>query len=268
MQSAVELKRIFQDGWNLPERIANYVRNVREFEEEEPIEAWRASLEPALNATGRLRVLDVGTGPGVFACLYAEMGHECVGLDFSNTMLAEARRRATERKADCTFVFGDAEEPPFDAESFDAVSSRHVLFNLPRPGVAVRHWVRLLKPGGRLIVIGDEHLDQSDAISSRLRGAMRRHVPKRPGGPRPGWNPSPDYLKAVSQCPLFRHSSGAIRAVMEAAGLEDIRLSPTEAIQAFRQQHRDHRHGQNGGIYVLAGTKPSIDREDSGPRPA
>jgi ubiquinone/menaquinone biosynthesis C-methylase UbiE len=78
--------------------VDNYVRNVAEgeFREGATAHAWRAALETALSAAGRLRVLDVGTGPGVFACLYALMGHESVGLDFSRRMLAAARRHAAD----------------------------------------------------------------------------------------------------------------------------------------------------------------------------
>jgi ubiquinone/menaquinone biosynthesis C-methylase UbiE len=237
MRSAADLKRIFQEGWNIPARVDNYVRTVAEGEfcEGATAQAWRSALETALSAVGRLKVLDVGTGPGVFACLYAQMGHECIGLDFSNRMLAAARQRAAELTLDCAFVFGDAEEPPFDADSFDCVSSRHLLFNLPRPGVAVRQWVRILKPGGKLILIGD---DSGERRSSTLAAGARRILGRslrRFSGSRPrGWNAGPDYIKAVSECPLFRHTAGAIQAVMEAAGLQDIRSCPTEDVYYAR----------------------------------
>ena len=92
MQTASELKTIFQDGWNNPERVDNYVRNVAngEFQDTPILRAWRECLEAALAAEGRLQILDVGTGPGVYACLYSEMGHQCTGLDFSDRMLTEA----------------------------------------------------------------------------------------------------------------------------------------------------------------------------------
>ena len=90
--------RFFRKAGIFPPGVDNYVRNVAvgEFREGATAHAWRAALETALSATGRLRVLDVGTGPGVFACLYAQMGHESVGLDFSRRMLAAARRHAAD----------------------------------------------------------------------------------------------------------------------------------------------------------------------------
>jgi SAM-dependent methyltransferase len=262
MRSAADLKRIFQEGWNIPARVDNYVRTVAEgeFRDGATAQAWRSALETALSAAGRLKVLDVGTGPGVFACLYAQMGHECIGLDFSNRMLAAARQHATDLALDCVFVFGDAEEPPFEADSFDCVSSRHLLFNLPRPGVAVRQWVRMLKTGGKLILIGD---DSGERRRSSLAAGARRMLGRSLGRlsrdrPR-GWNAGPDYIKAVSECPLFRHSAGAIRAVMEAAGLQDIRCCPTDEIYYARQKSYSLLRRWNfppTRPFILVGIKP------------
>ena len=83
----------------------NYVRNVAEaeFTGGECCEAWYEALCAAIRVSGNLDVLDVGTGPGVFACLYARMGHRCVGLDFSRRMLAEATKRAGQLKVACEF---------------------------------------------------------------------------------------------------------------------------------------------------------------------
>ena len=134
------------------------------------------------------------------------MGHYCTGLDFSERMLGVARQCAAELKLYCTFVFGDAEAPPLSDATFDVVSSRHLLFNLPHPGVAIRHWFRLLKPGGRMILIGNEHLQQSpQSLAARSKQLLRRCLRASRQRRVPGWDPGPDYLDAVSQCPLFKH---------------------------------------------------------------
>jgi SAM-dependent methyltransferase len=262
MRSAADLKRIFQEGWNIPARVDNYVRNVAEgeFREGPTAQAWRTTLETALSAAGRLKVLDVGTGPGVFACLYARMGHECVGLDFSNRMLAAARRFAADLTVDCAFVFGDAEEPPFEADTFDCVSSRHLLFNLPHPGVAVRQWVRVLKPGGKMILIGDDSCDRrASSLTAGVRRILGRSLLRLSRRRGRGWNAGPDYIKAVSECPLFRHSAGALWAVMEAAGLQDIHSCPTDDIYAARVKSRAPMRRWNfppTRPFILVGAKP------------
>jgi SAM-dependent methyltransferase len=259
MRSAVELKQIFQAGWNIPARVENYVRHAGEFTDGESHGAWRRALDEALSTPGRLKVLDVGTGPAFFACLYSQMGHECTGLDFSERMLGVARQRAEELRVDTKFVFGDAEEPPFADKTFDAVSSRHVLFNLPRPGVAVREWVRVLKPGGRLVLIGNEH-DAESAASLAVRGKqlVRRWLGRGKRRGVPGWQPAPGYRAAVGECPLFRHGSGALRAVMEAAGLEDIHTVATDDIQRARRKspRRDSHPTRPSRFFILVGVKP------------
>lgn len=260
MRSAAELKEIFRAGWNIPARIDDYVRHISEFTAGESHVAWRDTLTRALPAAAQLRILDVGTGPGVFACLYVQMGHEVVGLDFSERMLAVARQRAADLRVDCSFVFGDAEEPPFDDGSFDVVSSRHVLFNLPRPGVAVRQWVRLLKPGGRMILIGNENsVDQSASLAACVRRLAQRYRRRRFRRRAGNWSVGPDYIKAISECPLFRHGSGTLRVVLEAAGLEGIYLQSTDDIEAARQalpRSETQRGFSAAPFFILVGVKP------------
>jgi len=259
MRSTAELKQIFQAGWNIPARVENYVRHAAEFTEGESHVAWRRALDEALSTSGRLKILDVGTGPAFFACLYSHMGHECTGLDFSERMHGVARQRAAGLNVDTKFVFGDAEEPPYADATFDAVSSRHVLFNLPRPGVAVREWVRVLKPGGRLILIGNEHdAESSVSLMGRGRQLVRRWLGRGRRRGVPGWKPAPGYREAVGECPLFRHGSGALRAVMEAAGLEDIHTVATDDVQRARRSG-PRRNGHPFGpsrFFILVGLKP------------
>jgi SAM-dependent methyltransferase len=257
MQTADELKKIFQQGWNLPVRIDNYVRNVAdgEFAEGAGLAAWKSCLAVALPGK-RAKILDIGTGPGVYACLYAQLGHVCIGLDFSARMLGEARRRARRLGLNCTFVFGDAECPPLESESFDVVSSRHLLFNLPHPGLAVRQWMRILKPGGMMILIGEDSQEQPRSKAGRRLQINRRLRQLR--GPKakdssPRWTPSPDYLNAVSQCPLFRQGKGPIQALMEAVGLCDIRSLDTAEIAAARAKKSPG--SRSGAPFILAGKK-------------
>lgn len=248
MRSASELKQIFQAGWNIPARIENYVRQAPEFTEGQCHEAWRVTLAAAVGMPAPQRVLDVGTGPGFFACLYSQLGHQATGLDFSERMLAVARSRAEALHTETQFVFGDAEEPPFHSETFDVVSSRHLLFNLPRPGVAVRKWVRLLKPGGRLVLIGNENEPNDDD---------HRERPRRERQAAPKWTPEPGYREAVAECPLFRHGSRTLRVLLEAVGLTEIRHVDCSQISTARQNEGRHVDGgESTPFFLLVGVKP------------
>jgi ubiquinone/menaquinone biosynthesis C-methylase UbiE len=112
--------------------------------------------------TGRVRewagpdpvdALDVGCGTGFFALLLAGLGHRPVGVDLADAMLARAREKAAVAGLDVDFRSADAEHLPFADGSFDLVIERHVIWTLPDPPRALAEWARVLRPGGRLVLV-------------------------------------------------------------------------------------------------------------------
>jgi ubiquinone/menaquinone biosynthesis C-methylase UbiE len=116
-------------------------------------QAWVNILSEALDHKTNLTVLDVGTGTGALALLLAEMNHKVAGIDLSEKMLVRAREKARTASLKAYFKLGDAETPAFENESFDAVVCRHLLWTLPDPERAVDAWRKVLKPGGRVVII-------------------------------------------------------------------------------------------------------------------
>jgi SAM-dependent methyltransferase len=96
-------------------------------------------------------ILDLGCGTGSLSLLAAEQGHRVTGVDSSPAMVDLARAKLAGR--DAAFLVGDAAMPPVGEQRFDVVLVRHVLWALPDPGRALRHWRELLRPGGRLVLI-------------------------------------------------------------------------------------------------------------------
>lgn len=96
-------------------------------------------------------LLDLGCGTGSLSLLAAENGHRVTGVDLSPAMVGQARTKLAGR--DAVFLVGDAAAPPVGEERFDTVLVRHVLWTLPDPGRALRHWRDLLRPGGRLVLV-------------------------------------------------------------------------------------------------------------------
>lgn len=115
-----------------------------------------AFLNHRLVADARLRsgmrVLDVGSGTGYPALLVAQtVGPDglVTGIDLAERMLDVARRKAASfGLTNVAFHEGDATTLPFDANSFDAVTSRFCLMFLPDIPKAVAGIARVLKPGG------------------------------------------------------------------------------------------------------------------------
>ena len=113
--------------------------------------AWRSllvSLVPAPPA----RVADLGCGTGTLSLLLADEGHAVDGVDFSPAMVTRARAKGEGRR-DVRFVVGDAAAPALVRAAYDVVLCRHVLWALPDPAAALRRWVDLLAPGGRLVLV-------------------------------------------------------------------------------------------------------------------
>ena len=136
----------------IKEKIKEYWDCTREhafFKDNAEEEAWRNSLCEEFG-TEKLKILDVGTGNGSLALLFAEMGHEVVGIDISEEMLSVAIEKAKERGVNPDLRIGDAESLDFEDESFDAVVSRIVLWTLPHPEKAISEWRRVLKPSGKV----------------------------------------------------------------------------------------------------------------------
>ncbi len=115
-------------------------------------QTWMSLLQKTLGPKP-LKILDVGTGTGVIALLLTEMGHNVTGIDLSEDMLARAREKARKANMPVEFLEGDAENVPFPDKTFEAVINRHVLWTLPNPEKAVSEWIRVLKPGGCLVII-------------------------------------------------------------------------------------------------------------------
>jgi enediyne biosynthesis protein CalE5 len=99
-----------------------------------------------------LRVLDLGSGTGYPALLAAQIvgpDGSVTGIDLAEQMLEVARRKAAALKlTNVTFRTGDVTTLPFEANSFDAVTSRFCLMFLPEIPKAAAEIARVLKPGG------------------------------------------------------------------------------------------------------------------------
>jgi SAM-dependent methyltransferase len=96
------------------------------------------------------RVLDVACGTGNASIRAAATGAEVVGVDLTPELFDAGREEATEAGVSLEWVQGDAEELPFEDESFDVVLSTFGCMFAPRHVVAAAEIARVLRPGGRV----------------------------------------------------------------------------------------------------------------------
>lgn len=99
------------------------------------------------------KMLDVGSGNGYVLSWYAREGAEVYGVDISSTGIDLCRKRFEHSGLHGNFQVANAEELPFEDKTFDCVCSMGVLHHTPDTAKAVGEIFRVLKPGGRLIVM-------------------------------------------------------------------------------------------------------------------
>lgn len=207
-------------------------------------------LDNARLAPG-MQLLDVGAGDGL-------VGLRAIGrigltlqvqmTDISERMLRHAEQRAVELKVhgQCTFVHcaGDRLEG-IDDETVDVVTTRAVLAYIADKTRALREFLRVLKPGGRISLC--EPVFQDDAFSTR---ALKKMLEGRPVEALHPFMPLlhrwkaaqfPDTAEKIRESPIANYSERDLIRVAQAAGFEDLHLelhidvipSPIPSWEAF-----------------------------------
>ena len=99
-------------------------------------------------------VLEVAPGPGYFCMELAKLGsYSITGLDISHTFVEIARKKASEEHVRVDFRQGNASSMPLADNTFDFLLCRAAFKNFGQPVRALQEMCRVLKPGGRAVVI-------------------------------------------------------------------------------------------------------------------
>jgi ubiquinone/menaquinone biosynthesis C-methylase UbiE len=176
--------------------------------------ATRQFIEPLLDAaavgTGA-SVLDLCCGPGFVAAAAAERGARVTGLDFSTAMLAEARQRFPA----IAFDYGDAETPPQDDASFDAVVANFGVHHVPRPALALAGCHRILRPGGKFAFTVWAGADENVAWKLVFDAIGRHGDPRASAAPAPGggFATAADCLRALNEAGFSRTHARLLRGI-------------------------------------------------------
>jgi demethylmenaquinone methyltransferase/2-methoxy-6-polyprenyl-1,4-benzoquinol methylase len=109
---------------------------------------WRRAVVKAVDARPGERILDIAAGTGTSSEPWADREIEVVPADFSLGMLRVGNRR----RPDMAFTAADAMSLPFADASFDVVTMSFGLRNVADADTALREFLRVTKPGGRLLV--------------------------------------------------------------------------------------------------------------------
>jgi len=109
---------------------------------------WRKKVAKLVNSRPGQTILDLAAGTGSSSIVFLREGVKVVAADFSQGMLEEGRKRHPELE----FVFADAAKLPFADKEFDTVTISFGIRNVEKTDVALAEMLRVLKPGGKLVI--------------------------------------------------------------------------------------------------------------------
>jgi len=203
--------------------------------------AWNRILDLILGGRGALDALDAGCGTGFLTFELAARGLRVTAVDFAPAMITEARRKAALRLVSVRFGQADAEQLPFAPGTFDLVISRHLLWTLPHPQAAIDEWIRVLRPGGRLVVV-DGQFDVGVSAGSPASAHM-----------------SEEYAAVGDRLPfLGGRPQAEIEALLHTRGLVDRGSDPLLDLVAAQEQRvvEEGRERRTHRRYVVWGDLP------------
>jgi len=125
-------------------------------------------------------VLDVACGPGLVACEFAPHAKRVTGLDITEAMIEQARKRQEELSLNnMEWMTGNAIPLPFEDSSFSLVITRYSYHHFLEPAKAFEEMIRVCAPGGRVLVadvcVAEEHSAEYDRME-KLRDDSHVHA--------------------------------------------------------------------------------------------
>jgi ubiquinone/menaquinone biosynthesis C-methylase UbiE len=165
-----------------------FLRFLDEGNKNPDIIASKPIILAGLKLTGGENILELGCGLGddtfEIARLVGAKGR-AVGVDFSEKMILEARRRGNERGSAAEFEVGDAQALRFGDSTFDACRTERMLMHVPDAERAFAEMVRVVRPGGRLSVFDFDW--ETQFVDSPYQDTTRRITRSFCDGIKNGW---------------------------------------------------------------------------------
>ena len=119
-----------------------------------PGRSWKALAETLLKLMPPMVIADLGAGEGTFSQLLAQRVEKVIAIDNSEKMVDFGSQVAKDNGfKNLEYRLGELESPPIDEESVDLVFFSQALHHAEHPDKAIREAHRIVKPGGRIVIL-------------------------------------------------------------------------------------------------------------------
>lgn len=208
------IKSRMRDAWNAGDygKFATYMEPGAE----EILKGWRIPQG--------LSLLDVACGTGQISILASKAGINVTGVDIASNSIEVARGRAGREGLDAKFDEGDAESLPYADGSFDTVATLVGAMFAPQPEKVAREFVRVCKPGGRMLMVNWT----PEGFVGQMFKTLGRYVPPPSDVPSPLLWGNEEVVKE-----RFGHSVSHIILTKKIYPLWDYPFDVPEVVQFF-----------------------------------
>lgn len=125
---------------------------LESFQRDKWLNEIKRQIGSDINKTNEnIKILDIGCGPGFFSIILAKAGFNITAIDYTNEMIERAKENSGYLTNKIKFMIMDAQNLQFEDESFDVIVSRNLTWNLEKPEIAYKEWIRVLKRKGILL---------------------------------------------------------------------------------------------------------------------
>ncbi|MEQ9346596.1 MAG: class I SAM-dependent methyltransferase [Thalassospira sp.] len=223
-------------------------------------QAWHGLFERHFGKGDGRKALDLASGTGVISHLMHDLGFAVTGMDWSEAMLEKARAKSKLRGSNIRFLLADAERTLEEDDSYDVIVTRHLVWTLVDPAAAFAEWFRVLKPGGKLLVVDGDFVSSTWAskFNKAMAGFLEQLGLRKPVEGVPHMQTHRDILARV------HFSNGAradeVSSLLEHTGFDPIVVDfDLKKIHSAQKKHISFAKGLERGAqhrYAICAQKP------------